>query len=99
MGSVHIDGGETEMVDSFAYLGSSLPRDGDVLSDVNSRIEKDSIAFGSLRGSIFNNSQHVSGYQESDLQGNGLAVLLCGSEVWVLKVQLTRRLNAFTIAV
>ena len=41
---------------TFTYLGSSLSRDGDVLSDVNSRIEKASRAFGSLRGPICNNS-------------------------------------------
>ena len=52
IGSVQVDGGEIEVIDCFTYLGSNLSRDGDVMSDVNSRIEKASKAFGPLRGPI-----------------------------------------------
>ena len=90
MGSVHVYGREIEMVDWFTYLGSSLSRDGDVLSDVNSRIEKASRAFWSQRGPIFNNSNLSVAIKRAVYNAVVLAVLLHGSETWVLKAQHTK---------
>ena len=56
LGSVQVDGGEIEMVNCFTYLGSNLSRDGNIMPEVSSRIEKATRAFGSLRVPIFNNS-------------------------------------------
>ena len=95
MGSVHVDGGEIEMVDRFMYLGSSLSREGDVMSDVTSRLEKSSRAFGSLRGPIFNNSNMSVATKRAVYKAVVFAVLLYESKTWVLKAQHTQRLNVF----
>ena len=95
MGSLHVNGGEIEIVDCFTYLGSSLSRDGDVMSGVNSSIEKASRAFGSLRGPIFNNPNLSVATKRAVYKAVVLAVLLYGSETWLIKAQHTRRLNVF----
>ena len=95
MASVQVDGGEIEMVDCFTYLGSNLSRDGNVTLDVTSRIEKASKAFGALRGPIFNNSNLSVATKRAVYRAVVLAVLLYGSETWVLKAQHTKRLNVF----
>lgn len=95
LGSLQVDGGEIEMVNCFTYLGSNLSRGGNVMSDVSCRIEKASRAFGCLRGPIFNNSNISVATKRAVYEAVVLAVLLYGSETWVLKAQHTRRLNVF----
>lgn len=41
---MQVDGGEIEMVNCFIYLGFTLLRDGDIMPEVNSSIEKASRA-------------------------------------------------------
>ena len=81
------------MVDCFTYLGFNLSRD--VTLDVTSRIKKASKTFGALRGPIFNNSNLSVATKRAVYRAVVLAVLLYGSETWVLKDQHTKRLNVF----
>ena len=92
---IQVEGGEIEMVDCFTYLGSNLSRDGNVMSEVSSRIEKASRAFGCLRGPIFNNPNMSVATKRAVYKAVVLAVLLYGSETWALKAQHIRRLNVF----
>ena len=59
------------------------------MSDVTTRIEKASRAFGSLRGPIFNNPNMSVATKRAVYKAVVFAVLLYGSETWVLKAQHT----------
>ena len=52
---VSVDGGQIEMVHKFTYLGSKLSYDGEITSEVSSRIARASKAFGCLREPVFLN--------------------------------------------
>ena len=83
---VQVEGGEIEMVDRFAYLGSVMSRDGDVMEDVKCRIAKASRAFGALRGSIFNNPILSIPTKRVVYKATVLAVLIYGAEAWTCEV-------------
>ena len=87
---VQVEGGEIEMVDHFAYLGSVMLRDGDVTNDVKCRIVKASRAFGSLRGPIFNNPILSLPTKRAVYRATVLAVLMYGAETWTLKAEHVR---------
>ena len=78
------------MVNHFAYLGSTLSRDGDVMEDVKCRIAKASRAFGCLSGSVFDNPVLSMVYRAI-----GLSLLLYDAETWTLKAEHVWRLNTF----
>ena len=73
---VQVEGGEIEMVDHSAYLGSVTSRNGVVMEDVKCRIVKASRAFGALRGSIFNNPTLSIPTKRAVYRATVLAVLM-----------------------
>ena len=92
---VQVEGGEIEMVDHFAYLGSVISRDGDVMEDVKCRIAKASKTFGCLRSPIFNNPILSIPTKRAVYKATVLAVLMYGAETWTLKAKQVRRLTTF----
>ena len=54
--TITVKGQGLQVVDKFTYLGSTLSRVVHIDDDVNARIDKDSAAFGRLRGSIWDRS-------------------------------------------
>ena len=79
--SVQVEGGEIEMVEHFAYLGSVLSSIGDVVEDMKHRIAKPSRVFGCLRGPIFNNPFLSLPTKRMVYGAAVLAMLLYGAEM------------------
>ena len=52
---LQMENGSIDMVNTFSYLGSIIANDGEITSEIASRIAKASRAFGCLRKPIFQN--------------------------------------------
>ena len=82
-------------VSKFSYLGSTISDDGELDAEVTTRLAKSSRAFGSLLQPIFRNSGLSLGMRRQVYQAVILTVLLYGSETWMQKAPLLRRLDTF----
>ena len=51
--TITVNGQRTQVVDKFSYLGSTLSRAVHIDDDVIARIAKASVAFGRLRGNVW----------------------------------------------
>ena len=95
MRPVLVDGGAFNIVDSFAYLGSDISRDGEAGTEVSLRLAKAGRAFGCLRWSVFQDRNLSIATKQQVYHSVVLPVLLYGAETWTLKAKDARRLEAF----
>ena len=77
------------------YLDSVVSSDGEILEDIWYRLAKASWVFGSLRLSIFANGALWVGTRWAVYQTTVLAVLLYGTETWILKTPHLKCLTVF----
>ena len=87
--------GEVEMVHDFTYLGSTITNDGEVKSEIGTRIAKAARAFGCLQKPIFQNKRLSVETKRKVYKATVLSVLLYGMETWNIKAHSVRRLNGF----
>ena len=83
------------IVDKFAYLGSMINRDCSDESDVQMRIQKASIAFGSLKKCVFSNSKIKFNVKGKVYSLYIIPILLYGVECWCLTERLLKSLRNF----
>ena len=95
MDPVQVEGGSLEIVDRFTYLGAEICRDGEVSSEVTTRIAKAARAFGCLRKSVFCDETLSVATKRHVYRAAVLSVLLYGAETWALKAKEARKLNSF----
>ena len=84
-----------QVVDMFAYLGSTLSRVVHIDDEVNARIAKPNAAFGRLRGSIWDRSGIRLGTKLNVYRSVVLPVLLYACETWTVYQRQAKRLNLF----
>ena len=82
-------------MEDFTYLGSNISRDGEVKSEVVTRLGKASRAFGCLRAAVFQNSQLSTDIKREVYRAVVLSTLLYGAETWTVKAESVRRLSGF----
>ena len=95
MDPVQVAGGSLEIVDRFTYLGADICKDGEVTTEVTSRIAKAARAFGCLRKSVFCDKVLSTATKRHVYRAAVLSVLLYGAETWALKAKEARKLNSF----
>ena len=83
------------IVDKFVYLGSMISRDCSDEADVQMRIQKASIAFGSLKKCIFSNSKIRLDVKGKVYSSYVIPILLYGVECWSLTEYLLKSLRNF----
>ena len=76
------ENGPIQMVDNFPYLGSTITSNGEITSEVSSRIAKASKAFGCLRKPIFQDSNLSTATKRAVYHAVVMSVLLYGAETW-----------------
>ena len=82
-------------MDHFSYIGSIINTDGTDERDVDSRIKKAGIAFGSLRKSLFSSPNVHSEVNGVVYKMLILPILLYGADFWCLTEHLLRKLRNF----
>ena len=92
---IHLEGGEIEHVDSFAYLGSVVSSNGRIDAEVDRRIANASKAFGALHNAVFNDRNLTTSTKRQVYEACVLSILLYGSECWTPLRRHLNRLNAF----
>lgn len=83
------------IVDTFKYLGSHISRSGNDAQDVDSRIASAGKAFGALSACLFRSPAITLEAKRRVYEGLILAILLYGSECWVLTELMRQRLRGF----
>ena len=83
------------IVDKFVYLGSMISSDCSDDADVHMRIQKASIAFGSLRKCVFSNSKIAFNVKGKVYAAYIIPILLYGVECWSLTERLWKNLRNF----
>ena len=83
------------IVSIFKYLGSYVARNGSDSHDVESRIASAGKAFGALSACLFKSTHVTREAKRRVYEGLVLAILLYGSECWVLTETLRMKLRAF----
>ena len=90
-----VDGNKLNSVLEFIYLGSTIPSDGCIDDEIQSRIAKASASFGRLRQSLWNN-HHVSMRVKGKIyRAIVLSTLLCEAEAWTVYRRQVKKLHAF----
>ncbi|XP_065905547.1 uncharacterized protein [Dysidea avara] len=84
-----------EIVKEFPYLGSVITDDGEVTSDVRTRITKAASMFGCLKDSVFVNPHLSVTVKKAVYKAVVLATLLYGSECWAVKATAVHHLETF----
>ena len=84
-----------EIVPNFTYLGSIITQDGQLESELSSRIAKAARAFGCLRESIFTSRKLSTDANKCVYKAVVISTLLYGAEIWNVKAVHLKRLNAF----
>ena len=92
---VETENGPIQIVDNVPYLGSTISSDGEITSEVSSRIAKASRAFGCLRKPIFQNSNLSTATKRAVYRAVVMSVLLYGAETWTIKANHVKRLRSF----
>ena len=92
---VQVDSGSIDVVQDFTYLGSNITDDGEVGSEVGTRIAKAARAFGCLKKAVFQNPHLSTATRRKVYQATVMSVLLYGAETWATKAKSMRRLNGF----
>ena len=93
--SLQMEHGSIEMMNTFPYLGSIVARDGEITSEIASRIAKASRVFGCLRKPIFQNPNLSVSTKRFVYRAVVLSVLFYAAETWTIKAPSMRRLRAF----
>ena len=83
------------VVGEFKYLGSYITRHGSDSRDVDNRIEAAGKAFGALSSCLFRSDLITITAKRRVYEGLILAILLFGSECWVLTERMRQRLRSF----
>ena len=83
------------IVSVFKYLGSYISRTGSDLPDIDSRVESAGKAFGTLSACLFRQTAISAQAKHAVYTGEILAILLYGSECWLLTEEIIRRLRCF----
>ena len=91
---LQIDNQTVEEVEKFCYLGSIISKDGGAEEDVNNRIQKARIAFGSLHR-VWLSKRLTRRLKVQIFNSNIKPVLLYGCETWKVTNIITRRLQVF----
>ena len=89
---VQLAAGEIATVEDFTYLGSKISSDGEVKSEIVTRISKASRAFGCLKAAVFQNSQLSTDIKREVYRAVVLSTLLYGAETWTVKAENVRRI-------
>ena len=84
-----------QVVDKFTYLGSKLSRVVNFDDKVNTRIAKDSAAFGRLRGSVWDRSGIRLDTKLKVYKAVVLPTLLYAWETWTFYQRHAKKLNHF----
>ena len=84
-----------DVVDQFKYLGSLVEARGCVVAEVSNRIAQASMAFGSLRYSVFTASELTLETKRLVYRSVVLGVWLYGAEAWAPTQELVRKLDCF----
>ncbi|KAG0724267.1 putative uncharacterized transposon-derived protein F52C9.6 [Chionoecetes opilio] len=93
--SVHACGEDTEILESFTYLGSAVHNDGGSRQEVSRRIGIANGVMDSLSGSIWRCRYLCRRTKIRIFKSLVIPVLLHGCETWTLNSDLKRRINAF----
>ena len=96
--TVTVKGQRLQVVDKFAYLGSTLSRVVHIDDEVNAKIAKASAAFGRLRGSIWERSGIRLDTKLKVYRSVVLPTLLYECETWTVYQRHAKRLNHFHIS-
>ena len=94
--TITVKGQQLQVVDKFTYLGSTLSRVVHIDNEVNARIAKASVAFGRLRGSIWDRSGIRRHKAESIQIGGAANTILC--ETGTVYQRHAKRLKHFHIS-
>ena len=86
---------QLQVVDKFAYLGSTLPKVLHIDDEVNARIAKASAAFGQLRGSIWDRSGIRLNTKLKVYRSVVLPTLLYACKTWTVYQRHAKGLNHF----
>ena len=89
-------GQRLQVVDKFTYLGSTFSRVVHIDDEVNARIAKASVAFGRLRGSIWDRSGIRLDTKLKVYRSVVLPTLLYACETWTVYQRHVKRLNFHT---
>lgn len=84
-----------EVVEDFAYLGSTISHNLSLDTELNKRIGKAATAMARLTKRVWNNSSLTINTKMKVYQACVLSTLLYGSEAWTLYARQERRLNSF----
>ena len=79
----------------FKYLGSYIARHGSDMHEVENRVEAAGKAFGALSSCLFRSDLITQAAKRRVFEGLILAILLFGSECWVLTEKMRQRLRGF----
>ena len=82
--SITVKGQRLQMVDKFTYLGSTLSRVVHIDDDVNARIAKTSVAFGWLRGSVWDRNRIRLDTKLKVYKAVVLPTLLYACQTWTI---------------
>ena len=82
-------------MNSFAYLGSTLSRNGSLDAEISRRIAKASTAFGKLEKRVWSDRGITTNTKLSVYEACVLTVLLYGSETWTTYRQHVNLLKKF----
>ena len=93
--TVTVKGQRLQVVDKFTYLESTLSRIVHIDDEVNARIAKTSVAFGRLRGSIWDRSGIRLDTKLKVYRSVVLPTLLYACETWTVYQRHAKRLNYF----
>ena len=93
--TITVKGQLLQVVDKFTYLGSTLSRVVHIDEEVNARIAKACVAFGRLRGSIWDRSGIRLDTKLKVYRSVVLPTLLHSCETWTVYQRHAKRLNHF----
>ena len=80
---------------AFRYLGAIVEGNGNIMSDVESRVAKASRAFGALRRTVFKGKDLTLKTKRLVYRAVVLGILLYDAETWAMKRVHSRKLEVF----
>ena len=96
--TITVNGQKLQVVDKFTYLGSTLSRVVHIDDEVTARIAKASVAFGRLRGNVWDRSGIRLDTKLKVYQAVVLPTLLYACETWTVYKRHAKRLNHFHLS-